>query len=287
MRTYLPPKCSGLVAVVVVVVVVGASLGLACLAACGPSSRGDDAEADGGPPLTVDAGDSDAPGTAAGVIYAHDDTKLYRFDPRTHTIAMVAPFQWPGGNVDSMTDIAINRDGLMIGISFDKVYRVDPATAACIKLADLGASFNGLSFIEREVGQGEEELVATTLDGQLYSLDSATGSSTLIGAFGGGWGSSGDVVSVLGYGTLVTVDDGFGDVSLATLDPTTGHVTPIGNGTGAADLWGLAFWGGEIFAFGSDGLISTIDPESGVATPLANVGISFWGAAVTTIAPID
>ena len=48
---------------------------------------------------------------------------------------------------------------------------------------------------------GPDVLVGTALDGSVWSIDPTTGASAQIGAFGGGWISSGDLVSVKGFGT--------------------------------------------------------------------------------------
>ena len=48
-------------------------------------------------------------------------------------------------------------------------------------------------------------LVATSLDGSVFRIDPTTGTATTIGNLGGGLRSSGDLVSVDTYGTLVTV----------------------------------------------------------------------------------
>src|SRR5690242_19919341 len=79
-------------------------------------------------------------------VYAHSDSELYSIDPDTLKVTLVGPFQWPDLS-DQMTDIAIDKNGLMIGISYDKVYSVDVMTAKCTYLAPLDRSFNGLSFV--------------------------------------------------------------------------------------------------------------------------------------------
>src|SRR5258706_2749994 len=90
--------------------------------------------------------DAAMPDERLAAVYAHSDADLYRIDPDTLAITHVGAFAWPRGG-DQMTDIAIDRDGKMIGISFDKVYVVDPMTAKCTYLALLDRSFNGLSFV--------------------------------------------------------------------------------------------------------------------------------------------
>src|SRR5262249_312843 len=143
-----------------------------------------------------------APGdNGTPAVYANSDTELYLVDPDTLTVTLVGPFGWPNGD-DQMTDIAVDKNGLMVGISFDKVYSVDKATAACTYLATLDRQFNGLSFVPAQAADptSADELVAAALDGSLYLLDRTSGASAPIGNFGGGMTSSGDVVSVAGFG---------------------------------------------------------------------------------------
>src|SRR5438093_10449686 len=92
------------------------------LTACSPDGRGPGAADDDAPPppdagiidahdlgfidatpLAPDSG-SEQPDTD-GVVYGHSSTALYRIDPDTHAVTEVAPFLWPSGSFDSMTDI--------------------------------------------------------------------------------------------------------------------------------------------------------------------------------------
>ncbi|RMH40141.1 MAG: hypothetical protein D6689_14620 [Deltaproteobacteria bacterium] len=151
---------------------------------CGPRiGDGGDGLRDAG--TRADAGFSRAdaaPQPADAAVFAHSATELYRVDPDTLAVTLVGPFPWPAG-ADRMTDIAIDKDGRLIGISFDKVYAVDEATAACRYLADLDGQFNGLSFIPaQQVGPtGDETLVGAALDGSFVRIDPITGASTPIG----------------------------------------------------------------------------------------------------------
>ena len=127
------------------------------VAACGPAGRdggGDDTGGGGG----VDAG-GDGSGSGSGdvsvtFVYAHTASALYKVDPDTLAVTKIGNFVWSTGG-DSMTDIAINKTGLMIGVSSTAVYRVDVTTAQATRLATgLTGQFNGLSFIPADmVGQ--------------------------------------------------------------------------------------------------------------------------------------
>jgi hypothetical protein len=265
------------------------------LIACGPSVGGGDDDGaadddDDGP--TPDAYVPPPPGDSDAAVYAHSSSNLYRVDPDTFEVSEVGPFQWSTG-FDSMTDIAIDKDGVMIGISYDKVYRVDADTAVATLLSDdLQGMFNGLSFVPAgQVGmpEGPDVLVGSrNTDGKIFSIDPNTGAVAEIGDMGGEWVSSGDIVSVYGFGTVATVttSGGLGADVLARLEPGTFAATPIGAGTGYSDLWGIGFWKGKVFGFAEDGNFVLVDTTSGAASPVETSAPRWWGAAVTTAAPV-
>ena len=238
-------------------------------------------------PPVPDAG----PPVVFAVVYAHSRDTLYRVNPDTLAVTVIGPFNSGGASLgDFITDIAVDRDGSMIAISFTEVYRVDPMTVATTRIASLDRVFNGLSFVPASAidPTGEEILIATAEEGTLYQIDKLTGAATAIGEYGGGLGSSGDVVSVAMFGTVATVTrPGFANDWLARIDVTTGAATPIGD-TGVTNIFGLGYWKGRVYGFTSGQQFVLIDPATGVATvvPAGGALPSWWGAGVTTIAPI-
>lgn len=261
------------------------------LAACGPGARngtGDDDDTN--PPVDAPTSTTDGDNTTVGqtYVYAHTSDALYRVDPDTLAITKVGNFGWSSGS-DQMTDIAIDKSGTMIGTSFTAVYRVDPSNAKAERLSSaLDQSFNGLSFIPAtQIGQtGDDVLVATrNSDGAVFRVDPSTGATTQIGNMGGGLVSSGDLVAVANFGTVQTVLGSSSD-QLVTLAPNSFTATKAPNETGFSQIWGVAFWKGEIFGFTQGGDFVLIDPTSGKGTLKQSGGPAWWGAAVTTLAPI-
>jgi len=260
------------------------ALGLAMMN-CGPSGRdraggGDD----GGTDLVDGGGIASGDAAVQTFVYAHTASTLYKVDPETLALSSVGNF--PGGV--EITDIAINKFGVMIGISFTAVYRIDPTTAACTRLpGGLSGTFNGLSFVPAsQIGlTGDDVLVATRNDdGLVFQIEPMTGAATQVGNMGAVV-SSGDLVSVEGLGTLQTIDNGVGNDRLAMLAPNTFTAQMIGSDTGFADIWGVAFWKDKVFGFTQSGQFITIDPTTGVGTLVQGNGPAWWGAAVTTLAP--
>lgn len=256
------------------------------LAGCSPDRTGLVTDAPAGDP---DAGARDAAGSQTSV-FAHTATALYRVDPDSLAITKVADFAFADAP-EQITDIAIDRSGLMIGISFASVYRIDPATAVATRRASgLIGNFNGLSFVPAEaVGlTGDDVLVATrNLDGTVSRIDPQTGTTSGLGDMRTAT-SSGDLVSVAGLGTLQTADTGLGTPDLLVqLAPGTFAATPIGTSIGFADIWGVAYWGNRLLGFTNTGDFITIDLTTGVGTLVQGGGPAWWGAAVTTRAPVS
>jgi hypothetical protein len=151
--------------------------------------------------------------------------------------------------------------------------------------------FNGLSFIPPQGPDPNlpEILVGTTLDGSVWQINPTTGATNQIGAYGGDLTSSGDLVSVAGFGTYATVKHGTtGPDFVARLDPTTWAATIVSPipGSNFQDIWGLGFWKGKLYGF-TDGMqFILIDPSTGVGTLQQMATVQWWGAGVTTSAPI-
>ncbi|HEY0714602.1 MAG TPA: hypothetical protein VGF45_18100 [Polyangia bacterium] len=221
-------------------------------------------------------------------VYAHSGAELYEVDPRTLAIRRIGRFFTTTStgareDVKDVTDIAIDKDGRMTGITFDQLLSIDPTTAECQRRTKVNAMVNGLSWIRLD--DGGEALVATGKDGSVLRIDPETGDATSLGALGNGMKSSGDIVSVDKYGTLATLVDpkGRGDL-LARLDPKTGAATVVGN-TAFPQVWGLGFWGNRVFGFTKSGEFMLIEPKTGKSKLIAVDPIyEFWGAAVSTSA---
>lgn len=288
------------------------ALPLACwLAACGPTPSGDDD--DDQPidaPVAIDATDGrpgidalDAPEPDPSRVYAHSGPMLYRIDTLTMAAVPVGAFTNLMA-MENMLDIALDRDERMIGVARNRIFQIDPATAAATFLADYtGSGLTSLSFVPANIANpdGPEMLVAATTTGDIVRIDitGTTATTTVIGNYGLSGGtqiaSSGDLVYIKGVGIFATVDVGAasGLDYLATVDPANGwRATLVGAGTGYNNIFGVAYWGGQLYGFVDDGFTAAtgkfirLDQAAGTASVLQQGAIRWFGAGVTTEAPI-
>lgn len=270
---------------------------LLCCASCGPGGR-DSADA----PPHVDSRTSDAGIDALppdfSKVYAHTGTELYRIDTTTLEPELVGPIT--GIGTQSLTDLAIDGDDHMVGITLDKLYSLDPATGAATLVTDLGVNgFTSLCFVPTNLDDpsSPERLIAANDQGAVYAIDQATGAATVVGDYGtvpgGKVRSSGDLVAIRGFGiyATVTIGDTLSDPDfLASIDPTTWEATPLGTGTDYDRIFGLGFWRGTIYGFvdtpPSSGAFISLDPTTGASTLIQAGALRWYGAGVTTDAPI-
>lgn len=275
--------------------VVGA-LGALTLGACGPGGRntGDDTMVDAPGPV-VDS----PPAVDTSRVYAHSGSTLYRLDNLTlsttqiGTMSAIAP--------QSLTDLAIDKDAHMVGVTLDKLYSIDSATGAAtlIKALDVTAqNFTSLSFVPDPANNTADILIAASDQGEVFKIDQATGAATKIGAYGMTTDgkkivSSGDIIGVRGFGIYATVDVGTETNDyLAKIDPLNNwKATVMPMSTGHNRIFGLGFWGGKIYGFvagtaANTGAMIQIDPVTGASTDLSSGNVQWFGAAVGTDAPI-
>jgi len=268
------------------------------LAACGPAAR----EADDILPPTQDATIipiSDSSSLDDSQVYAHSGTTLFRVDAATFQPVMIGVMT--GLGTQSLTDLAVDKNNHMVGITLDKLYNIDPTTAQVTLVKNLTGAAKGqtsLSFVPSDLNDpnSTDILVAANDQGDVFQIDTVTGDATMIGSYGtaslGKVISSGDLIGVRGLGIFATVDVGTEPNDyLATIDPVTWQATPLPNPTGFNNIFGLGFWAGTIYGFVDDktdhtGKIITIDPHSGVGTVVDPGPVEWFGAGVTTNAPI-
>lgn len=274
------------------------------LAACGPRvSGGDD---DDGVDARPDAPAIDADTTTDGEevdfsrVYAHSGQVLYRLDTTTLAPVEIGPFGLSGS---SITDIAVDKNDRMLGVGLNNIYTIDLATGtATLLTAVTGASgLTSLSFVPVDLANPDsaERLIAATDQGAVLEINQTTGATTVLGNYGvtaaGGEQirSSGDIVAISGFGIYATVTVGTplsNPDYLARVNPMTWQATLIGGGTPYDRVFGVGFWRNKLYGFvdrgAASGEIIELDINTGVATSVNTGTIQWFGAGVTTDAPV-
>lgn len=243
-----------------------------------------------GPPRFGDVVPLDRPASDVAplddvLVYANTASELYRVEPRSFAITLVGRFTFSDSDRDhQMTDIAVNAAGEIWGITFNAIYRIDAATARCTLVSPLEGQYNGLTFVPVGVlNPSAEVLLAVAGSGDYYVVNTGTGRVQRLGSYGA-YASSGDLVSIASAETWAIVKV-LGDDNLARVDLRTGRTTLVGP-TGVDDVWGLGYWRSRLYGFTQGGQFVTLDPATGRATVQSTASRAWWGAGVTTIAPV-
>jgi len=225
-------------------------------------------------------------------IYAHSSSKLFTVDVETYVVGNLPNFQWPNdGGGHQMTDLAIDRNGVLYGVTFDRLYVCNPTTSQCFNLGTLPGTYNGLSWIPAGILDPDKDtLIGITQQGGWVQLTIMNGQviAKQLGTYGAGYTSAGDAFSIEGVGTFAAVHKAglAGGNVIVTVDPTNGKVTgELAQTKGYSSVFGLAGWEGLILAFDSSGQVIKIDPVTKVVTNLGNKGVAWWGAGVGTVIP--
>ncbi|MBX3271810.1 MAG: hypothetical protein KF729_16200 [Sandaracinaceae bacterium] len=250
---------------------------------------------DAGPPQ--DAG----PRLDDVLIYAHSRDTLYTFSPYTNTVSEIGVFRHADGTpAGFMLDLAVDAAGAVFTSGDETLFAVDPLTAVVTVVGDFDLATErlfALSFLTpSESPDGTEMLVGATNEGVVYAVDRVTARTRRLGTYPEGWLSSGDIVSIDGLGTFATLrrSDYPGDVLARILFARDGSstVTVVGPvRSGAEDfrqLFGLGYWGRDVFGFDNMGRLLRLDRATGATEVVttATGATQFWGAGVTTQAPV-
>jgi hypothetical protein len=234
-------------------------------------------------------GDGSTPSSnQPAVVYGHSPDTLYKVDPNTKAVTVVGPFQ----GCSSVIDLALDQSSNMVVTTSDGFYSVDSSTAACTLIAQGGSYPNSLSFVPKGTVDPNEEALVGYVGSTYVRIDTTSGAISTIGALNGGdLASSGDIVSVIGGGTYLTVNGGSCGDCIVSVDPTTGAMIRNYGALGHSSVFGLAFWAGVAYGFDDGGDLFTITfgatsvTTADIPIPNAPSGLEFWGAGSTTSAP--
>jgi len=270
-----------------------------------------DTDADSDTDTDTDTDDWTPPATS--LVYAHTDFDLYVIDPEVDIEALepVGAFTGPCAAGSGMYDIAVTGDDEMVGIAAEALYTIDTGTAACevlLEFPDGSPHFFSLSYVkgvDPEDPDADVLIAASAEEGEWVMIDPTGETIDEIFVHLGHhdpdqyrYVSSGDIVSLqvgaaeyATYATLKCNTDYSGPECesdlLAWIDPQTGEADIIGN-VGFDKVFGLGFWGDQVYGFTKDDEYLLIDVETAEATLVQQYAdIEFWGAGTTTEPHVD
>jgi hypothetical protein len=238
---------------------------------------------EGGLFIPPDGGTPDP--VAPSEVYGHSATTFYKLDPDTKEVTVIGDFK----GCTNVIDIAIDAESNIIGTTFKGLYKIDKATAQCTLITN-GTYPNSLSFVPKGTLDPNVEALVGYQNATYVRIDPVSGQVTNLGEIGGGLISSGDIVSVKGGGTYLTVNGPNCFDCLIEVDPKTGSLVKNWGAVGYSAVYGIAFWAGSVYGFTDSGFLFeiTFAQDKIISTPIPSMPApSFWGAGSTTSAPVE
>lgn len=251
------------------------------------SSTSDDGDDMG---IKLDVGsDTDGPVFGEAEVFGHSGGDLYRMDPDTKEVVLVGPFV---GCTASIIDIALDADSRMYGTAFGSLWAIDRTTAECTIIAT-GSYPTSLSFVPVGTVDPVREALVGFVDEEYIRIDPDNGEITSLGTLSDGLQSSGDLVSVIGGGSWLTVRGPGCNTTdcIIEIDPADGTVLHNYGPLPYDEVYGLAFWAGSAYGFARYGELFEIEFDGAnvsttlIPIPDAPADLVFYGAGSTTAAP--
>jgi hypothetical protein len=268
--------------------------GVACaiafvVAACASSELSDEPgkpQTDSGPAFVTGDTSTIKPQGASGEVYGHSDTILYSVDTTTHAVREIGAFT----GCTHVADIALDETSAIYASTGAELWLIENNTGRCSRIAT-GTFPNSLSFVPVGTLEPNVESLVGYQGSDYVSINTKTGEVKKIGELGQGFESSGDLVSVKDGKSFLTVKGKDCADCLVEIDPKTGKLLTNYGSLGEPNAYGLAFWGGELYAFTDSGDVLLVKIEGTklktekLSVPNAPAGLTFRGAGSTTVAP--
>lgn len=188
-----------------------------------------------------------------------------------------------------ITDIAVKPDGQVYAVSFDMLYLIDPPSLAVpLNLEGLGVG-GANALTSDETGK----LLGATQAGAFFEIDDQA-RAVVIGHYGSGFESWGDVVFSAEGQLYGTVRDANGTGFLVLVDRSTGRATPVDPDSpiGFDNVWGLQFVGHQLHGLTSEfgtqtGKLIKINTTTGVGELVRELSFDAFGGGVTEGVPVS
>ena len=188
-------------------------------------------------------------------VYAHSDDVLYHIDLAKKTLVEIGPFNTSGGDV--ITDLAVSPDDGLWGVSeASYLYSIDPATGQATQVTSLAACG---TFSVALTFSTDGNLYAGDYMGAFCRIDTGQTPPDVInvGTLGNNLALAGDMVAVSDgtlYGTAYDLTNAA--TTSNNILVTINPTTGVATpigSTGFPNLYGVAFEEGRVFGFTHDG----------------------------------
>lgn len=221
----------------------------------------------------------------SGVGLSSGPSQLYSVNPAPNGgDTLVGTIRTSSGAEPVITDIAMSPNGALYGASFASLYVIDAASG---EASQVGSGF-GISAVNALAFDKNGSLYGATVTGQFLRIDPSTGLASVVGTYGSGFGSSGDL-DFSPDGTLfatVNSSSSSNDV-LVTVEVSNGLVSRISTDTdlGRPNVFALVFVGDQLIGLTAiaspcaGGLLIEIDVSDGSASLLRCLSFSSFGGS--------
>jgi hypothetical protein len=208
-------------------------------------------------------------------LYVNDGSTLYYVDSNTGQTIYIT-----GLTTGSITDIEFYGWQLygvkQTPLGTSNLLRINQDTG----VVDIKSTI-GISGINALAVSPDTTMYAANTSGQFIKMDPVTGGATIIGSFGSGISSSGDLAFSDDATLYASVKvSGHSNDYLSTVDLSSGNANIIGS-IGFSNVFGLSFKNGMLYGATTSGHFIKIDTESGNGTLIGNNGISQMGMTKT------
>ncbi len=200
---------------------------------------------------------------------------LFAFDPVSLTLAQLGRFTFDDGGAASVTDIAIDRDGLLYALSAGTLYVCDPVSVECTPQGP--SSANSAGFAEFGALDPDDDVLVLVEGSEVVHVRVGEDGTdiTVVGTLEG-YSSSGDVMPLGGTTMLLSSPNAGGDLLVAFDAATAESLGPLTNLPSLS--YGLAGFGGDVWVFTDLGEVLRVDEDWSVQS-MVRVDVRLWGAA--------
>lgn len=221
-----------------------------------------------------DTGEVDSVPVPKAAVYGNTSGELFELDAETGELTSIGTFYDLDENpVEGFLDIAIDPDGVVVGGTWDAIWRIDPERAFVSKICDTDIEMMALAF------SADGRLFAGG-DALITEVDLETCTSTVL-VDDSPYFTSGDLVG-LPDGYLYWTVEGDGNDELVRVDPTYGYTSWVGP-IDADRLFGLGYTEGTLYGFSADGMIVAIDPADASTSVSTADTPGWWGATTNPV----